>query len=521
MRTRGRRRAEGPPRAQLRPSPFVRRRQNAVLHVAGLVLAVGGAGMVASGIVEAIDGGPDVVTLLGSGVGLGLVGLASWRLTEAPPRLLTSAVHASVLWTWVLLSVAATVPYLLSGTFSRFDLALFESIAGFTTTGATVLRPIEGTSAGILFWRAMTQWMGGIGVVVLVVSVLPFLGVGGMGLLQAEAPGPSAERLVPRVQETAKRLVALYLVFTALIAGLYAVFGMTAYDAVTHSFTTVSTGGFNPYNRSFAHFESAALEWVAIVGMFGAGMSFPLLWQAFRRKPLVLVRSVEFKAYALIAAGVAGATVAWNVAEQGASHDVVRQTIFTTVSLGTTTGYVSPDYEQWNPAVHLLLLFTMGVGGMAGSTAGGMKTFRLLTVLSHARRQVFQHLHPRAVTVVRFGKEVIPDDVANRVVSFFALFMGLGALGTFIVAATGSDVITSIAAVVASIGNVGPGFGGVGPTTDYLNVAPVGRWVLMVAMLAGRLELFPVFLGVVPVLRSVGHRLPLRVATRLARIGSG
>lgn len=466
--------------------------------------------MLASGIVEAVDGGSEVATLLGPGVVLGLAGFVSWRLTEAPPRLLTSSVHAAVLWTWVLLSVAASVPYLLSGTFSRFDLALFESIAGFTTTGATVLRPIEGTSAGILFWRAVTQWMGGIGVVVLVVSVLPFLGVGGMGLLQAEAPGPAAERLVPRIQETAKRLVALYLGFTALLAFLYAVFGMSAYDAVTHSFTTVSTGGFNPYNRSFAHFESAALEWVAIGGMFGAGMSFPLLWRAIRGKPFVLLRSVEAKAYVLIAVGIGAAAVAWNVVEQGASYDLVRRTIFATVSLGTTTGYVSADYDQWNPAVHLLLLFAMGVGGMAGSTAGGMKTFRMLTVLSHARRQVFQHLHPRAVTVVRFGKEVIPDEVANRIVSFFALFMGLGALATFIVAATGSDMITSIASVVATIGNVGPGFADVGPTTDYLNVAPVGRWALMVAMLAGRLELFPVFLGGLALVRHLEVHVPRR-----------
>lgn len=520
MKTKGRR---GAPqrRKTLRPVPFIHRRQNAVVHVAGLALAVGGAGMFASGIVEAIDGGSEVATLLGSGVVLGLLGFVSWRLTEAPPRLLTSSVHAAVLWTWVLLSVAASIPYLLSGTFSRFDLALFESIAGFTTTGATVLRPIEGTSAGILFWRAVTQWMGGIGVVVLVVSVLPFLGVGGMGLLQAEAPGPSAERLVPRIQETAKRLVALYLGFTAVLACLYAVFGMSAYDAVTHSFTTVSTGGFNPYNRSFAHFDSAALEWVAVVGMLLAGTSFPLLWRAIRGKPFVLLRSVEAKAYGLIAVAVAGGTVAWNVAEQGFSHDLLRRTIFSTVSLGTTTGYVSGDYEQWNTALHLLLLFIMGIGGMAGSTSGGMKIFRLLTILSHARRQMFQHLHPRAVTVVRFGREVIPDEVANRVVSFFVLFMGLGGLATFIVAMTGSDVITSIASVVATIGNVGPAFGDVGPTTDYLNIAPAGRWTLMVAMLAGRLELFPVFLGLVPALRAVGRKLPPRMATRLARLGSG
>lgn len=477
--------------------------------------------MVASGVVEAIDGGGEVSTLVGSGVGVAALGLALYRFTEVPDRLRTASIFAAVLWSWVALSLVATIPFLISGTFSRFDDALFESISGFTTTGSTVLRPIEGVSKGILFWRSITQWYGGIGVIVFAVSVLPYLGVGGMGLLEAEAPGPSSERLVPRLRETAQRLVGVYLGFSTLVALAYALLGMSPYDAVVHMFTTVSTGGFNPYNSSFAQFGSAPLEWVAIVAMLVAGGSFALYWRALRGKPLVLFRSTEAKAYVLLNAAIAGAAVAWNVGDQGWSHDLVRQTIFSTVALSSSTGYTILDYDNWAGAVQLLLIFAMGLGGMAGSTTGGFKTFRLLTVLSYGRRQLFRQLHPRAVEVVRFGHEVIPEPIVNRVVGFFGIFMGLGALATFLVAASGSDPVTAISAVASSMGNVGPGLGDVGPTTDYLNLHEAGRGVLMITMLAGRLELFPVFLGVVPLLRFVGRRLPPRMASRLARMGSG
>lgn len=477
--------------------------------------------MIASAIVEAIDGGSEVFSLGAPGLGVGLAGAALWRLTKVPDRLRTSSIFAAVLSSWVALSLAGTIPFVLSGTFARFDDALFEAISGFTTTGATVLRPIEGTSKGILFWRSMTQWYGGIGVVVFAVSVLPFLGVGGMGLLEAEAPGPSSERLAPRLRETAQRLVGIYLGFSTLVAIAYTIFGMSPYDAVVHTFTTVSTGGFNPYNASFAHFESPALEWVAIVAMFIAGGSFALYWRALRGKPLVLFRSTEAKAYALLNFAIAGAAVAWNAGREGLSHELVRQTIFSTFSLSTSTGYVILDYDQWAGAVQLVLVFAMGLGGMAGSTTGGFKVFRLLTVLAYGRRQLYRQLHPRSVDVIRFGRQVIPDQIVNRVVGFFGLFMGLGALATFLVAASGTDPLTAISAVASSIGNVGPGLGDVGPTTDYLNVHPAGRGVLIIVMLAGRLELFPVFLGLVPVFRTIGRGLPPRVATRLARLGSG
>lgn len=492
-----------------------------MFHVVGLALGISGLGMIASAIVEVIDGGPETFSLLGSALVTGVPGALLWNRTRPSERIARSTIFAAVLGSWVALSLAGSLPYLAAETFQTFDDALFETISGYTTTGATVLRPIEGVSHGILFWRQITQWMGGIGVVVFAVSVLPYLGVGGMELMAAEAPGPTSERLVPRVRETAKRLVLLYLGFTTVVATLYALFGMTAYDAVAHAFTTVSTGGFSTYNASFAHFNSAALDWICIIAMMFAGGSFALWWRALRGKPLVIIRSIEFVAYIGLLSVFSVAAVAWNVADEGASFELIRRTIFSTVAIATSTGYASLDYDQWRPAVQLLLIFAMGIGGMAGSTAGGFKVFRLLTVLSYGRRQLFQQLHPRAISVIRFGRTAMPDAIVTRVVGFFVLFMAIGGIATFLVGATGTDLRTAISAGASAIGNVGPGLGAIGPMNDYLSIDRGGRAVLVVVMLIGRLEVFPVLLGVVPLLRFLLDRAPLRVAQVFARLGRG
>ncbi len=486
----------------------------------GLVLTVGGVGIAASAIVEAIDGGPEWSTLAAAAVVVGVPGALLWRFTKPAGQLVPSLIFASVAMSWIALSIAGTLPYLATGTLTRIDDALFESVAGFTTTGATVLRPIEIHGAGILFWRSMTQWFGGMGVIIIAVAVLPFLGVGGLGLLQAESPGPSSERLVPRVRETARRLYTLYLGFSATVVILYALAGMSLYDAVTHMFTTVSTGGFSPYNRSIAHFDSPAIEWIAIAAMFVAGGNFALYWRALRGRFGPLLASSEVRAYGLIVFSIAVATTLWNGASEGFEHDVVRGSVFSVVSIASTTGYTTVDFAQWAAAGQLLLIFIMGLGGMTGSTAGGLKVFRLLAILGYARRQAFAQLHPRSVRVVRMGKQVVSEDILNRTIGFFGLFMAIGAAATFVVAAFGADIVTSISAAAASIGNVGPGLGDVGPTGDYLNISAPGRAALMAAMLIGRLEIFPVLLGGIAAYRAVRRRLdlaPLRRVLRRAR----
>ncbi len=477
--------------------------------------------MVVSALVERIEGGSEAGLLFILGLVVGLPGWILWLRTRPPARIPTATIFAAALFGCIAFVLAASVPYIASGLLTRFELALFEAVAGLTTTSSTVVLSIEGASAGMQFFRATTQWIGGITFVVFAVSVLPFLGVGGMELVRSSAPGPAAERLAQRMRGTAARLVPVYAGFTAVVAIGYVVLGMSLHDGITHAFTTASTGGFSNYDRSFAHFDSAGLEWFAIVTMVVAGGSLALYWQALRGKPLVLLRSAEFRAYITIAVLLCAAALAWNGADHGFDTDTVRHTIFTTVSLTSTTGYRMLDFDQWAAAVQLLFVFTVGLGGMAGSAAGGFKVFRLLAVLGYARRQLFSQLHPKAVTVIRFGRDIVPNVVVTRIVGFFGLFMAAGGAATFLLAAFGADVRTSISAVASGIGNVGPGLGDVGPMRQFAYLDSGTRGVLMVVMLLGRLEVYPLLLGVVPFARFVSDRLPRGVGKTVVRVVRG
>ena len=500
--------------------PIFSRPETAVGNVVGLTLVIAGAGMLIAGVVDRLDDGPDVSSLLGPGVGFLVPGLLLWRRTTVPARLSTPTIYATVLSAWVAFCLAAAVPYFLSDTLARFDLALFEAVAGFTTTASSVVSDVGGLSRGMLLWRSLTQWLGGIGVIVFVISVLPFIRAAGTehlgGLARAE------DRLAPRVRETAKRLVLVYVTFTLVVSALYFAFGMTIFDAVAHSFTTVSTGGFSTHGASIAFFDSPALEWTVIAAMVLAGGSFALYWRALRGKPLVILRSVEFRVYLLLLALVSGAALLWSAGENGWSADAVRRTIFGVVSIGTTTGYAIVDYNTWPGAVQLLLLFLMAIGAMTGSTAGGFKVFRLMGIVGHVRRHLFRQLHPRAVPVVRLGNEVVSDLVISRILGFFGLFMGVGAAATFLVAAIGTlDLRTSISVVATSIGNVGPALGSLGSSGQYFDAHAGVRGVLMVVMLAGRLDIYPVLLGIVPLVRFIGDRLPPPLAKAFVRLGRG
>ena len=379
-------------------------------------------------MVDAIDGGPDGSTMLVAGAVIGLVGLVAWRITEVPKKIALLDVFTTVTSAWVIMAAAGAIPYLATGTLGTFDEALFESVSGFTTTGATVLRPIEDASAGILFWRSITQWLGGMGVIVLVVAVLPTVGSGGMDLLQAEAPGPTGERLTPRVTQTAQRLWTVYIGFTILVAAAYLAAGMTLYDAVGHAFTTVSTGGFSSYNDSMAAFDSAVIEWIAIVAMFIAGTSFTLLYRLVRGRPGPLLRSVEFRTYCLI---VLGATLIVFVIADGAGRNPegFRDAAFTVLAIISTTGYATADFGLWSQAAQAIILIMIPLGAMAGSTAGGVKMIRVLAVASYAHRETLKQLHPRLVRSVRIGDVVLDDRVANKVLAFFVL--ALAAFGGY------------------------------------------------------------------------------------------
>jgi trk system potassium uptake protein TrkH len=506
----------------LQPQTRFAKRESVFANVIGVTLTLAGVGIAVCALVEKIDGGPDGIKLLVAGLIVGLPGFVAWRRTIAPSRLSSATIFAAALSAWVTFALVGTIPYLVTGVLHRFDLALFESVSGFTTTASTVIVGLDHLGKGILLWRAMTQWFGGISIVVFLVSVLPFLHPAGIEHLGGVAPQAGAERLAPRVRETAKRLVLLYLVFTVIVAALYRVFGMTSFDAIAHSFTTVSTGGFSTHDKSFAFFHRPALQWTAIAAMVVAGGNFALYWRALRGKPFVIFRSVEFRVYFALVALVGFVAVASNSFHRGWSLDLARRTLFTTVSISTTTGYRLMNFNHWSGSVQLLLIFAMAVGAMAGSTGSGFKVYRLMGIVGHVRRHVFRQLHPRAVPVVRIGHEIVPDAVISRILGFFGLFMGIGAAGTIAVSALGGlDLRTAIAAVTTTIGNVGVGLGALGPGHTFLAISAGARWVLMGVMLTGRLEIYPVLLGLVPIARSVSDRLPRRVGQALVRLGRG
>lgn len=464
------------------------------IHVAALASVVAGIGMLIGALVEAIDGGPDLAALVACGVPVVVIATLLWRLTVLPERIRALDVFVTVTLAWVLLAAVGAIPYLATGRLPAVDQAFFESISGFTTTGATVLAPVSDTSQGLLMYRAITQWIGGMGVVVLVIAILPTVGSGAMSLMQAEAPGPTGERLTPRVRQTARNLWLFYIGLSVAVLVAYLLAGMSLYDGFAHTFTTVSTGGFSPHNASLRHFDSAMIEWIAIIAMFTAGGSFALYLRALRGSVGPLVRSVELRAYG--AAVIVAVVLIWATAGAvGSVEQQLRDVLFSVVSIMTTTGYTTVDYALWSDAAQMVILLALPFGAMAGSTAGGIKFVRVIAMASYAHRAALGQLHPTLVRPVRVGSVTMHEDVARRVVGFMAmatLILGLGALA---IAVAGADLITALSASLSSFANVGPGLGGISPSGDYLALSGWARLVTMAQMLLGRLEIFPVILA--------------------------
>ncbi len=495
------------------------RYENLLVHVCGLTVFVTGLGITASGFVELITTNRHLMALIVPGVLLTLVGFALWQLSATPSRIQVVDVFVTVTGSWVVISVLGALPYLFSGTLDRIDYALFEAISGFTTTGATVLRPIEDASQGILFWRSLTQWMGGMGVIVLVVAVLPTVGAGGMDLLQAEAPGPTGERLTPRVRNTARRLWALYLGFTAAVIVAYLIAGMSLYDAVCHSFTTVSTGGFSPYNASIHHFDSGPIEWIAIVAMFIAGTSFTLIYRAIRGKPGSLLQSTEFRLYVGVVT-VATVIMLFSAGTEIGGWDGFRDALFTVNAIVSTTGYATADFNLWGDAAKAVILLLMPLGGMAGSTAGGVKMIRLLAVGSFARREALRQLHPQIVRPVRIGSTTLSDAIAFRVLGFLVLALSIFGAAAMLIAISGADMVTAFSAAATSLGNVGPGLDAIGPTEDFRNLPTAALPVVFVTMILGRLEIYPVVLALLAFSRASPATLRRQVENSRSRPAS-
>lgn len=502
-------------------------RPSLIAQVVGLTLAICGGGMVTSAVVELTYGDTrDWIALLAIGTVTTATGLIIRELTSVPDRTPRLDVFVAVTSAWVVMAFVGALPYLLTGTLTELDQALFESVSGFTTTGATVLQAAASdpttfdASLGLLFWRSTSQWLGGMGVIVLVVAVLPSVGTWGMGLLQAEAPGPKGERLTPKVRDTAQHLWAVYIVFTVAVIAAYLLAGMNLYDAVSHSFTTVSTGGFSRHTLSIRHFDSAIVEWVAIAAMFIAGTSFTLLYRLARRKAGPLLKSIEFRLYVLLVLSAA-LIVFFAAGPEHRTPTGFRDALFTVVAIVSTTGYGTADFAgTWAASAQAVLLILMPIGAMAGSTAGGVKLIRVLAVASLAHRETLGQLHQNLVRPVRVGADTVDDVVTNRVVGFLILTLAAFGGGGLLIALTGSDIVTAFSASATTIGNVGPGLSEVGPRSDFTGLNPFARLVCVANMLLGRLEIYPILLALVRLPIPRARPTLARLFRRPARFGS-
>lgn len=397
---------------------------------------------------------------------------------------------AIVAGAWLLLSWSAAIPYLGAG-MGPID-AMFESMSGLTTTGATVMRDFNAYGRGLFFWRSMTQWFGGMGVIALFVAVLPKLGIGGRQLFFAEAPGPTDEKLTPRIRKTAAALWTVYTGLTVAQCVALMVAGMPLYDAASHAMTTLSAGGFSPNGLSIAGYASPAVEWVIIVFMFAAGANFALHYRTMMGQGMALPKDEEFRAYVGIIVVATVLCAVFLQPEFPATMERIRHSLFQTLSIMTTTGYASTDFQLWNDQAKMVLLFLMFIGGCAGSAAGGPKVVRQLLIARFTLLELRRTLHPRGVLPVKLGGRVVSDEVMRGVIVFFLFYLLVFAVCTLVVGAFGADLVTALTASIACLGNIGPGFNAVGPMANFADLHPVSRVVLTAAMWIGRLEVLTV-----------------------------
>lgn len=402
---------------------------------------------------------------------------------------------------WTVLGLFGAIPLAL-GLPDRLTIAqaVFESVSGLTTTGATVLIGLDQLPRGILFYRQQLQWLGGIGIVVLAVAILPMLGVGGMQLYRAETPGPvKDDKLTPRIRETARLLSAIYLLLTVVCALCYLFAGMEWFDAIGHAFSTVATGGFSTHDASIGYYNSTAIELIAVIFMFLASTNFSLHFLVWRQRSLrVYLHDPEWRVYAagLAAMSIVIALVLYYTGTAGNFTDAATDALFQAVSIATTTGFTTAEYANWPLFLPVLLLISAFIGGCAHSAAGGMKVVRAMLLYKQGMREVYRLIHPNAVVPVRLGDKVLPEPVVEGVWGFFSVFVGCYVIMLLLLLCTGLDPLSAFAAVAATINNLGPGLGEV--ASNFATVSETVLWVCTVAMLLGRLELFPLLVVLTP-----------------------
>ncbi|MCE2393157.1 TrkH family potassium uptake protein [Candidatus Poribacteria bacterium] len=459
------------------------------------------------------EGGSDLQAFILSFCITLIVGLVLRLTTKSNQGLGNKEGVAVVSLGWAVTALFGSLPYLFDRVFAEagrnglveFSFCYFEAMSGFTTTGATVLTEIEHLTHAILFWRSLTHWLGGMGIVVLALAILPMLGVGGMQLYRAEVPGPQKDRLTPRIAQTAKLLWGVYVLISAVEMLLLRLGGMTWFDALCHTFGTMATGGFSTQNLSIGQYNNVYFDVVIIVFMFIAGTNFSLHYRALRGDFNGYVRDPEFRFYGLTLSLCIGLIV-WNTMTARVGEQIVfesfgtalRYASFQVVSIITTTGYGTFDFELWPALSQFILVILMFFGGCAGSTGGGMKHVRLLLLIKQGYVEIKRLILPHAVLPVKLGDRVVPQEVMAHILGFFFLFIGIFAIVTCIMATLGLDLISAAAATIATMGNIGPGLGSVGPIDNYAHIPTLGKFILSLCMLLGRLELYTVLVLFAP-----------------------
>jgi trk system potassium uptake protein TrkH len=394
---------------------------------------------------------------------------------------------------WLVFSIFGSLPFILGGAIPSYTDAFFETISGFTTTGASILTDIESLPHGLLYWRSMTQWLGGMGIIVLSLAILPVLKIGSMQLFSAEVPGLKTDKLHPKIRETAKRLWAIYLVFTLTETLLLKLGGMSFFDAINHTFTTMATGGYSTKNASIAAFDSAYIDYVITIFMVIAGTNFSLAYFGLHGRFRKIFTNDEFLFYiSLLLVSIAIVTAVLHFTAGHETKEAIRYAAFQVVSIVTTTGYATADFATWGPFLVLVIFILMFTGGSAGSTGGGIKMVRLLLLAKNSRQELRRLIHPNAVIPVRLNHKAVSQNTMYNVLAFIVFYFFITGLSSIIISSMGYDLSSSFSAVAASLGNIGPGLGEVGPTMNYAHFPAFGKWFLSFLMLLGRLELFTV-----------------------------
>lgn len=438
------------------------------------------------------EGGDTMALLLSGGVTVG-VGLLLQLLRPNTASVQKREGYLIVGIGWISMVIFGMLPFILSGSIPDVTGAFFETMSGMTTTGASVLEDIESVPEGILFWRSMTQWIGGMGIIVLTVALFPLLGIGGIELFVAEAPGPTSDKIHPRIRETAKRLWLIYVSLTILLAFVLFFGGMTAFDAINHALTTMATGGFSTRNASMAAFDVPFIQYIVIVFMFIAGTNYTVIYFALKGQLKKVWGSDEFRLYlVLVFLLILFVTISVQHSTGGGWERSFRDTAFQIVSIITTTGFVSADYTQWASWITMLFFVLLFTGACAGSTSGGIKLVRHLVFLKNSLLEFKRILHPRGMIRIKINKQIVAPRILTHILVFLLVYLILFVTGSLIVNFLGMDFLSAASAVATSLGNVGPGIGTVGPVNNFAGVPDAAKWLLSIFMLMGRLELFTI-----------------------------